>query len=58
MQALLGVQIIESPFIKCIQTGLMLLHTDLGLISEDKSLLKLVDIHLLKGDYEKLTSAF
>ena len=33
--ALLGVQIKESPFIKCIQTGFMLLHTDLWLISED-----------------------
>ena len=36
----------------------MLLHTNLWLISDDKSLLKLVDMHLLKGDNKKLTSAF
>ena len=43
-------QIKESPFKKCIQTGIMLLQTDLWLINEDKPLLKLVDMHLLKGD--------
>ena len=48
----------ESPFIKCIQTGFMLLHLHLWLISEDKSLLKLVDMYLLKGDNKELTSAF
>ena len=42
-------QIKESPFKKCIQTGFMLLHTDLWLISEDEILLKLVDMHLSKG---------
>ena len=51
-------QIKESPFIKGIQTGFMLLHVDLWLISEDKSLLKLIDMHLIKGDNEKLISAF
>ena len=51
-------QIEESPIIKCIQTGFMLLHTGLWLISEDKSLLRLVDMRLLKGDNKKLTSAF
>ena len=37
----------------CIRTGSMLLHTVLWLISEDISLLKLVDLHLLKGDNKK-----
>ena len=50
-------QIKESPFIKCTQTIFMLLHTDLLLISEDKSLPNLVDMHLLKVDNKKLTSA-
>ena len=47
----------ESPSKKWTQTGFMLLHTNLWLISDDKSLLKLVDMHLLKGGNEKLTSA-
>ena len=45
-------QIEESPFMKCIQTGFMLGHLYLWLKSEDKSLLKLVDTHTLKGDNE------
>ena len=52
----LGVQKV-SPFKRCIQTGFILLHTNLWLISGDKSLLKLVDMHWLKWDYKKLTSA-
>ena len=49
-QALLGVQIKESPLIKCVQTGFMLRHIYLWLITQDKSLLKFVGVHLLKGD--------
>ena len=51
-------QLKEPPFIKCIQTDFMLLHTDLWLMSDDKSLLKLVDMHLLKGDDKKTDISF
>ena len=48
----------ESPFIRCIQTGFMMLHTGLWQISEDYYSLKLVDMDLLKGGNKKLASAF
>ena len=40
------------------QTGFMVLHKNLWLISGDEPLLKLVEMHLLKGDNKKLTKAF
>ena len=57
-QTLRRVQIKLPPFKSCIQTSFMLHHTNLWLISGDKSSLRLVDIHFLKGDNTKLTSAF
>ena len=36
----------------------MLLHIDLWLLSEDKSLLKLVNMDLLKGDKKKIDISF
>jgi len=40
------------------QTGFVLIHIYLWMISGDKSLLTLVDMHLLKGGNNKLTSVF
>ena len=51
-------QINESPLKKCTQTGFMMLHTNLWLISDDKSLLKLIVLDLLKADNKKLISTF
>ena len=45
-------------FKMCMQNGFVLIHIYLWLISCDKSILTLVDMHLLKGDNNKMTSAF